>query len=296
GSSSIGLLLDQEKAYDRVHPVYLRAVLLRFGFPAALVDCISFLFFDAHLVVNVSGFHSPRVPQLRGLKQGDPINPILFNLAFEPLLRKILQDPHLTGYQLPSPQALEAPSAVKMMAYADDIVCLLSSPYNLDRLQQHLQVYSAASNTSVNYHKMEAISLSGSSGIYGTTWCAALRSLCSVRYLGFFLYTSIAQRNVYLDKLLDKVRQGCLIHQQRGLSCPSPSSHLCNPSFRPSLTLGSFLASASTQRAHLGHKAAWACFIHNYSKVLYSCVGSSRFSASPLLKSCLSWLPLLKIT
>ncbi|CEP18787.1 hypothetical protein [Parasitella parasitica] len=214
GSSSIGLLLDQEKAYDRVHPVYLRAVLLRFGFPVALVDCISHLFFDTHLVVNVNGFLSPRVPQLRGLKQGDPISPILFNLAFEPLLRKILQDPHLSGYQLPSPQALEAPSAVKMMAFT----------------RQHPM-------PSVNYHKTEAISLSGSSGIYGTTWRAALlrhnisswhdaRSPCSVRYLGFPLYTSIAQRNVYLNKLLDKVRQGCLIHQQRGLSVRGRSTVL----------------------------------------------------------------------
>ncbi|CEP09058.1 hypothetical protein, partial, partial [Parasitella parasitica] len=113
----------------------------------------SHLFFDTHLVVNVNGFLSPRVPQLPGLKQGDPISPILFNLAFEPLLRKMLQDPHLSGYQLPSPQALEAPSTIKMMAYADDNVCLLSSPSDLDRLKQHLQVYSAASNASVNYHK-----------------------------------------------------------------------------------------------------------------------------------------------
>jgi ATP-dependent helicase YprA (DUF1998 family) len=32
-SSSFVLLLDQEKAYNRVHPAYFRAVLLRFGFP-----------------------------------------------------------------------------------------------------------------------------------------------------------------------------------------------------------------------------------------------------------------------
>ncbi|CEP16252.1 hypothetical protein [Parasitella parasitica] len=56
-SSSIGLLLDQKKAYDRAHPVYLCAVLRRFGFPVALVDSISHLFFDNHLVVNVNGSH-----------------------------------------------------------------------------------------------------------------------------------------------------------------------------------------------------------------------------------------------
>lgn len=171
-SSSIGLLLDQEKAYDRAHhPVYLHAVLLRFGFPEALVGYISHLFFDNHLVVNVNGFLSPRVPQLRGFKQGDPISPILFDLAFEPLLRKILQDPQLPNFWLPSPPSLNAPSAVKMMAYADDIVYLLTSPSDLDQLHSHLQVYSAASNNAlVNFHKTEAISLSGSATNYDSIW------------------------------------------------------------------------------------------------------------------------------
>ncbi|CEP07268.1 hypothetical protein [Parasitella parasitica] len=113
GSSCIGLLLDQEKTYNCVHPIYLYAVFLRFGFLIALVDSISHLFFDTHLVVKVNGFLSPRVPQLRGLKQ----SPILFSLALEPLLRKIFQGPQLSGYQLLSPQALKVPLAVKMVAF-----------------------------------------------------------------------------------------------------------------------------------------------------------------------------------
>ncbi|KAG0848498.1 hypothetical protein G6F17_011598 [Rhizopus arrhizus] len=39
-SAEICLLLDQEKAYDRVHPEYLRKVMLQFGFPPSLVSTI----------------------------------------------------------------------------------------------------------------------------------------------------------------------------------------------------------------------------------------------------------------
>ncbi|KAG1436851.1 hypothetical protein G6F55_014154 [Rhizopus delemar] len=39
-SNEICLLLDQEKAYDRVHPEYLRQVMLQFGFPPSLVSTI----------------------------------------------------------------------------------------------------------------------------------------------------------------------------------------------------------------------------------------------------------------
>ncbi|KAG1470043.1 hypothetical protein G6F56_002906 [Rhizopus delemar] len=38
-SHSLGLLLDQEKAYDRVNLDYLRQVLLHYGFPETFVNC-----------------------------------------------------------------------------------------------------------------------------------------------------------------------------------------------------------------------------------------------------------------
>lgn len=66
-STSIGLLLDQEKAYDRVHPDYLRRVLLHFGFPPSIVQSIGTLFFNTTLQLNINGFLSEAVPQRRGL-------------------------------------------------------------------------------------------------------------------------------------------------------------------------------------------------------------------------------------
>jgi hypothetical protein len=70
----VAVLLDQEKAYDRVHPEYLRRVLLRFGFPAGLVSCLSSLFFGTQISVSVNGWLGAPVPQLRGLRQGDPLS------------------------------------------------------------------------------------------------------------------------------------------------------------------------------------------------------------------------------
>ncbi|KAG2213760.1 hypothetical protein INT45_001415 [Circinella minor] len=93
----VGILLDQFKAYNRVHPTYLRRVLLHIGLPTLLVLSLCTLFFSTTLSVIVNGFLSGPINQGRGLRQGDPISPVLFNLAFDPLLRMILDDPLFHG-------------------------------------------------------------------------------------------------------------------------------------------------------------------------------------------------------
>ncbi|EIE76466.1 hypothetical protein RO3G_01170 [Rhizopus delemar RA 99-880] len=55
-SDEVDLVCDQEKAYDRVHPTYLRAVLHRFHFPTVFVDSILGLFYGTSMRVNVNDY------------------------------------------------------------------------------------------------------------------------------------------------------------------------------------------------------------------------------------------------
>ena len=66
-SDHIVLLLDQEKAYDRVHPIYLRSVLLKFGFPPKFVASLIGLFFGNQVRININGHFTEPVNQLRDL-------------------------------------------------------------------------------------------------------------------------------------------------------------------------------------------------------------------------------------
>jgi hypothetical protein len=81
------ILLDQEKAYDRVHPEYFALTLSHFGFPDQLINCISKLFFESKTRVAINGYLTRPIRQKRGLRQGDPLSPVLYNLMLEPLLR-----------------------------------------------------------------------------------------------------------------------------------------------------------------------------------------------------------------
>ncbi|KAG1138651.1 hypothetical protein G6F37_011151 [Rhizopus arrhizus] len=167
------------------------------------------------------------------LHLGKTISPVLFNLAFEPLLRRFLSSPHISGFQLPrsicSPPDLESRSKVKLLAYADDVVCFLNDPYELNILHEHLNLYAKASNAKVNFNKTEAVSLSGSRLCYQRIWRTPLlqqqihswhdsSSREPVIYLGFPLHSSIAQRDTYLTSLLSKITTGVQLHSHRSLS------------------------------------------------------------------------------
>ncbi|KAG1329147.1 hypothetical protein G6F62_007804 [Rhizopus arrhizus] len=135
----IALLLDQEKAYDRVHFQYLQACLDKYGFPQSLVVSIISLFFGTSLCINVNGFLTAPISQDRGLRQGDPLSP-LFNLAIEPLLRSIWSSPLISGFTFPRPQwpnftslpRLSPP--LKALAYADDVLVFVTRPTELQTL------------------------------------------------------------------------------------------------------------------------------------------------------------------
>ncbi|KAG1575735.1 hypothetical protein G6F47_013438 [Rhizopus delemar] len=159
-------MLDQTEAYDRIHPEYLCKVLNRFGFPNKFIKCIHDLFFGNSISVNVNGSLSDSIQQLRGLRQGDSISPILFNLAIEPFLLSILHNEIIDGYCLKarrfnSDLQLTAPRPVKLLAYADDILIFINSKEEFLELQERLKVYNGASNSQINYSKSVAFSLAG---------------------------------------------------------------------------------------------------------------------------------------
>ena len=228
----IVVLLDQEKAYDRVHPSYLRRTLLHMNFPLSLVDCLMRLFFGNRVKINVNGHFSEEVDQQRGLRQGDPLSPLLFNFALEPLLQHILRDPSFTGYlfdraPVPAPTLAMSPvPPLRILAYADDVCVFLSSPQDFARLQHHLSQYGHVSNAKINIDKTEVVSLSGRPSSF---WQPLLKehgisswhdrtSPKAVRYLGFPLISSLAQRRLVEKNLLDSISSICATFAQRNLS------------------------------------------------------------------------------
>lgn len=151
-----GILFDQEKAYDRVHPAYLKAVMMHMTFPEGFVDAIFALFFGTNIHLNINGYLAQPFEQQRGLRQGDPLSPLLFNIAFEPLLQTIMANPYIQGFRLSEAQDA---TPLKEMAYADDLLCVVRSVEEWDTLKGIMHMYGRASNAKLNLRKTVAFSL-----------------------------------------------------------------------------------------------------------------------------------------
>lgn len=251
--AAVAVFLDQEKAYDRVHPAYLRQVLLHFGFPTTLVSSLCKLFFGTQIHISINGWLGAPIEQGRGLRQGDPLSPLLFNLAFEPLLRSILASP-LSGVSLSHPplpsrlkpnpamvkernafgsekldfissSLLQSPSPIKMLSYADDLEVFLTSPTEWQILMHLLELYHQASNAKVNLSKTVVMPLSGEpqqdwitlAEGYGAQWHDSTKDTALV-YLGYPLFHNQSQLMSFLDKIKTKITHHAHILKARNLS------------------------------------------------------------------------------
>ncbi len=216
----VGIMLDQEKAYDRVHPAYLKAVLTHFRFPRAFVRCITLLFFSTEITLNINGYASSEFTQARGLRQGDPLSPLLFNLAFEPLLAYIQNARELRGIIIPGREA-----AIKLSAFADDLLIYLASLAEWQWLEEALRLYGRASNAKVNLAKTVAFPMGKEPNAdlkvhlqnMQIQWHDKDKDEALI-YLGFPVAFSKQQAENFWNKMKGKIQGALAIHATRSLS------------------------------------------------------------------------------
>ena len=81
------ILLDWEKAFDRVRIPKMLEALERFGVPIELIMAIKALYRNSQFVVEENGYTSAPKQQKRGIRQGCPLSPYLFVITMAALLR-----------------------------------------------------------------------------------------------------------------------------------------------------------------------------------------------------------------
>ena len=145
------IALDQEKAYDKISHKYLWQTLKKFNIPEEYVKIIRSLYEHAQTTVILNGELSEPFNITRGVRQGDPLSCLLFNLAIEPL-SQMLHNSTLQGFQI---QGME--ENLKVSLFADDTTVFLSHTDKFSDLQNILDRWCKASGAKFNTAKTEII-------------------------------------------------------------------------------------------------------------------------------------------
>lgn len=117
---NVGLKIDISKAFDTLDCNFLLRVLTQFGFNQTFTKWITTLLHSASLSILVNGTPYGFFNCCRGVRQGDPLSPILFCLAQDALSRSI-SNLQSNGSIIPitSQHGITSPTHI---FYADDIM------------------------------------------------------------------------------------------------------------------------------------------------------------------------------
>ncbi len=147
------LLLDFEKAFDRIEWGFLFKALDKLGFSPTWVSWVASLYWEATSAIKVNGVASPDFQLARSVRQGWPLAPYLFILATD-VLGYMLADPKhgVEGLSLPKG------SMIRDQTFADNTALYLKgTPANMDRAQEVLKTFCRASRAKVNWSKSATI-------------------------------------------------------------------------------------------------------------------------------------------
>lgn len=146
--------LNQEKAYDRILHPYLWRILEKFGLPDQFIKTVQALYNNAKTFVMINSELSDPFTISRGVRQGDTLSCLLFDIAIEPLTESIRRSREITGIQTPSRREY-----LKVKLFADNTTVYLSEDDDIKELENILAKWCKVSGAKFNIEKSEIIPL-----------------------------------------------------------------------------------------------------------------------------------------
>ena len=144
--------LDQEKAYDKIRHDYLWETMRAFNIPEDFTKVVKSLYENAHTEVAINGVLSKPFKVTRGVRQGDPLSCLLFDIAIEPLACRFRSCEELEGFSIPG-----AEERLIINLFADDTTLYLSKNDRFDKVESLLQKWCKAAGAKFNIEKTEII-------------------------------------------------------------------------------------------------------------------------------------------
>ncbi|XP_028080046.1 uncharacterized protein LOC114281693 [Camellia sinensis] len=146
------LKLDFEKAYDSVNWEFLYSMMKNFGFGEKWVGWIKTCISTARISVLVNGSPTSEFSPMKGLRQGDPLSPFLFNIVAEGLniLLERAKEVGLIRGVSAGPTELK----ITHLQFADDTIIFCEAEWEeVVAVKRILRCFEVMSGLKINFHK-----------------------------------------------------------------------------------------------------------------------------------------------
>jgi ribonuclease HI/exonuclease III len=148
--------LDQEKAYDKIDHEYLWKALERYGFPQIFVKRIQEIYKNTKTHVMINGVVPSPIDVQRGVRQGDPMSCILYDIAIEPLANAIRKS-NIKGIEIPNTLSNQETTRRRILVslFADDTLVYLGERDSFSELNKIIKLFCDATTAKFNLEKTE---------------------------------------------------------------------------------------------------------------------------------------------
>lgn len=216
GKPAVFAKIDFQKAFDSIDWDFLIRVMRARQFPDCWIGWIQTLWTSSSSRVCINGQESHPFFHKRGLRQGDPLSPMLFNVAVD-VFQCMVQVANFVPQQ-PLSNKIDEP--VVALQYADDTAVIARADIDtLVTFKLVLRLFTAISGLKVNYSKSIFIPLNVSAidqpGIRAVMGCK--QTTFPVTYLGMPLTLKRPNRQLFVP-LIERIEKRLTGWQSKMLS------------------------------------------------------------------------------
>jgi hypothetical protein len=209
GEKGVILKLDFEKAYDRVSWHFLFDMLKDRNFDPLWINWIQKIVVGGSLGILVNGEESSFFKPGKGLRQGDPLSPLLFNLVGDGLAKML--DKAVSRGLVQGVLRDFKKGGIVSLQYADDTILFSKAEDSaLENLKCILMWYEQLSGMKVNFHKSEILPMNldqEETQRFAHIFSCPVGSF-PLKYLGVPLHFDVLSRDdiqPLVDKILKKI-------------------------------------------------------------------------------------------
>jgi hypothetical protein len=176
--------LDFETAFDQVDFHYLWTTMEKLGITGKYLALVKGLVTGATAKIHINGIFSTAIPILRGVRQGDPLAPLLFAIYTQPLLAqldKALTETTDLGVEI------QGKRQICHCFFADDVgIFILAEEIAFQKLTELISMYENASGAKLNLQKsiIVPIAMTTNPNWIHSTGCIIAEPNKIIKYLG----------------------------------------------------------------------------------------------------------------